>query len=161
MTCASRATGRGLLATAVALAVSGCGENGAAGSTNRDSQHVREVKKPSSPSSNRPEIHQTRGITLPPAGIRLQVSILSPARAQIRLALGRPSEVSIRVKRIAGRDTTKVGKLKLGTRPKGQTVFSWDLAVKGKRLTPGRYTLIARTDAGTKSRPVVVTIRGR
>ena len=86
--------------------------------------------------------------------------VINADRAQLTVTLKSPQPLVLRVNKVAGTNTTKVGKLKLGSKPAGRSVIPWDLKVSGHKLDPGRYSLVMRAGKAGRSKPVPITVPG-
>ena len=87
-----------------------------------------------------------------------QAKVVSPTQAQLTITLTKAGRVAVSVRRISG-TPAKLGNVTFGNKPKGRSVINWDLKVKGKKLTAGKYRLILRAGKGAgKSKPVEVTV---
>ena len=84
--------------------------------------------------------------------------VMSADRAELTVTLKSSQPLVMRVNKVEGTNTTKVGKVKLGNKPAGRSVIPWDLKVAGHKLDPGRYSLVMRAGKAGRSQPVTVTV---
>lgn len=99
----------------------------------------------------------------PPTGsvIRDFQAQLAGNRVRLSYTLTKPvTKLSLRVERGSGEAAERVGKVDFGNRPKGAGTLMWNLALDGKRVPAGRYSLQLRGPDVGKSRPVAITVPG-
>ncbi|MFL5821257.1 MAG: hypothetical protein ACJ76S_11320, partial [Solirubrobacteraceae bacterium] len=142
------AAGLALLALVLPLAA-GCG-GGAGQSTSKGSTTKTKT------TARKPGPKAPRG----GAVSSFSAKVLSANRAQLTVTLKSPQPLVLRVNKVAGANTTKVGKLQLGRKPAGRSVVAWDLKVGGRKLGAGRYSLVMRAGKAGRSRPVTVSVPG-
>ena len=89
---------------------------------------------------------------------RFEATLVGTERIVMKAQLTRPTHVSLEVIRLVQPDPVVVGGVRFG-RKQGRVEISWNLRVRGRKLSPGRYrlTLLGGSGAG-RSAPLVITI---
>jgi hypothetical protein len=88
------------------------------------------------------------------------VNVASPTSATVTARLTKASELNLRVRKVAGSETTRVGRVPLGQKPAGNLSVPWNLKVEGKQLAAGRYEVALRGRGAGQSRPLTITVPG-
>jgi hypothetical protein len=133
----------------LAPAAAGCGGGGGQQGNTSTSK-----KKKTGTTARKP------GPKAPRGGAVSSAKVINADRAELTVTLKSPQPLVLRVNKVAGTNTTKVGKLKLGNKPAGRSVIPWDLKVSGHKLDPGRYSLVMRAGKAGRSSPVPITVPG-
>jgi hypothetical protein len=89
-----------------------------------------------------------------------EIKVGSPTQATITTTLSKASPLTLNVRRLAGSQKIKVGRVNLGTKPAGRSTINWNLTAADKKLTPGRYRIVLRAGSAGKSAPKVITVPG-
>lgn len=90
-----------------------------------------------------------------------EIRVASASRATITTTLTKASPLALQVKKLAGSQKLKIGKVDLGSKPAGASTINWNLTAAGKKLTPGRYRVVLRAGkTAGKSAPKIITVPG-
>lgn len=110
-------------------------------------------KDPNRPRGEKPGERPADGTVLKDLKVEIK-----GASATVTATIGKPTEVSLAVRRIGGTEKDKLGRVKFGPKSTGPMTATWDLRVDNKKLPPGDYEVQLKGRGTGNSKPVKITI---